>query len=106
MELRQKANKVVMCLGKNGLCMAVKTWQDHTIEERQMKRKALTVAQRVMHGALVSSFGRWVKIVLELIDRRWIERRKKRFIESFCLRRRNKMLSGAMVLWRDLIFQL
>ena len=70
-----------------------------------MKRKALTVAQRVMHGALVSSFGSWVKIVLELIDRRWIERRKKRFIESFCLRRRNKMLSGAMVLWRDLKFQ-
>ncbi len=105
MDLRQKANTVIMRLAKNGLCMAVKTWQDHTTEERQMKRKALTVAQRVMTGALVSSFGRWVQIVLELIDCRSMERRKKRLIESFRLRRKNKMLSGAMVLWRDLKFQ-
>jgi hypothetical protein len=35
------------------------SWQDHTIEEKQMKNKALKVIQRLMNGALVSTFERW-----------------------------------------------
>ena len=104
-QMRAKARKALQRIMNSTLVRVFELWRDQTAGKKQMKRKALTVARRVMNGALVSAFGRWVQIVLELIDCRWMQRRKKRCMESFCVRRRKKLLSGAMVFWRVLKFQ-
>ena len=41
------------------LVSAFERWRDHIIEEKQMKKKALKVVQRMLNGASVSAFERW-----------------------------------------------
>jgi hypothetical protein len=47
------------------LVSSFERWRDHIIEEKQMKKKALKVVQRMLNGDLVSSFERWRDNIIE-----------------------------------------
>ena len=47
------------------LVSSFERWRDHIIEEKQMKKKALKVVQRMLNGALVWSFERWRDNIIE-----------------------------------------
>ena len=62
---RNTINKVVIRLMKAGLMLAFERWRHQTIEEKQMRSKALKAVRKLLNAALVSAFERLRDHIIE-----------------------------------------
>jgi hypothetical protein len=76
------------------LVSSFERWRDHIIEEKQMKKKALKVVQRLMNGALFSAFEGWRDHIME-------EKHMRAKARKVVQRLMNATLVHAFEGWRD-----